>query len=89
MLALNNIELKQTRFYQEIAKEERQEGRQEECLVLVMRLLNRRLGIHPELDQALSNLHAMPVAQLEELAEALLSFTEIGDLTAWLREQEK
>ena len=29
MLALNEIELKQTRFYQEIAEEERQEGRQE------------------------------------------------------------
>lgn len=93
MLALNDIELKQTRFYQEIAEEERQEGRQEgrqeECLALVKRLLKRRLGIHPDLDQALSNLQTMPVEQLEELAEALLSFTQISDLMAWLREQEK
>ncbi|MCF8007892.1 MAG: DUF4351 domain-containing protein, partial [Methylovulum sp.] len=37
----------------------------------------------------LSNLQTMPVEQLEELAEALLSFTQISDLMAWLREQEK
>ena len=35
MLALNDIELKQTRFYQEIAEEERQEGIQEECITLI------------------------------------------------------
>jgi hypothetical protein len=28
----------------------------------------------------------MSVEQLEELAEALLNFTEISDLTAWIRE---
>ena len=35
MLALNEIELKQTRFYQEVVEEGPQEGRQEECLALV------------------------------------------------------
>ena len=82
MLALNDIELKQTRFYQEIAEEERQE----ECIALIMRQLRRRLGIHPELDEALTQIKTMTLEQLETLAEALLDFTEIGDLTAWLRD---
>ena len=91
MLALNDIELKQTRFYQEIAEEERQEGiqegRQEQCITLIMRLLRRRLGIHPELDQALLHFQSMSVEQLETLAEALLDFTDINDLTVWLQKQ--
>jgi len=37
MLALDDIELKQTRFYQEIAEEENRKGRQEESLKLVNR----------------------------------------------------
>ena len=103
MLALNDIELKQTRFYKEIAEEERQEGmqkgmqkgiqkgrqegRQEECITLVMRLLIRRVGIHPELDQASSHFQIMSVEQLETLAEALLDFNDISDLTKWLQNQ--
>jgi hypothetical protein len=71
---------------QEGLQEGFQEGRQEECIALVMRLLRRRLGIHPEIDQALPSFQAMSVEQLEELAEALLDFTDIGDLTAWLQE---
>ena len=59
MLALNDIELKQTRFYQEISAEERKEGKQEglqeglqkgklegkqeECIKLLSRLLRRLL----------------------------------------------
>ena len=66
----------------------RQEGRQEECLALLMRLLRCRLGIHPEIDQALPNFQTMSVEQLEELAEALLNFTEISDLTVWIREHD-
>ena len=95
MLALNEIELKQTRFYQEIAEEEqqigelrgRQEGRQEECISLVTRLLRRKFGIHPELATALAQLPTVPVEKLEDLAEAIIDWTEMSALTEWLRQQ--
>ncbi len=88
MLALNDIELKQTRFYQEIAEEEnrkgRQEGRQEESLKLVNRMIGYKFGIHAETPQTKQKLQALSVEQLEELAEALLDFTRIDDLNSWL-----
>ena len=95
MLALNEIELKQTRFYQEIAEEERQigeqkgrqEGRQEECISLVTRLLRRKFGIQNELEQSLGQLQTLPVEKLEDLTEAIFDWTEIGDLNEWLRQQ--
>lgn len=52
-----------------------------------MRLLIRRVGIHPELDQASSHFQSMSVEQLETLAEALLDFNDISDLTKWLQNQ--
>lgn len=96
MLALNDVELKKTRFYQEVAEEKREEGRQEgkqegkregkqeEGLALVKRLLRRRLGERSEIDDALPQLQNLPLESLEALAEALLDFTGPGDLTAWL-----
>jgi predicted transposase YdaD len=87
MLGLDT-ELKQTRFYQEIAKEERQEGRQEgrkeESVALLTRLLRRKFGLLPELEAALQQLPEMELEQLEDLADALLDFKEISDLQAWL-----
>ena len=87
MLALNEIELKQTRFYQEVVEEGRQEGRQEECIALVTRLLRRKFGIQLELEQSLGQLQTLPVEKLEGLTEAIFDWTEIGDLTEWLRQQ--
>ena len=87
MLALNEIELKQTRFYQEVVEEGRQEGRQEECFSLVTRLLRRKFGIKHELEQLLAQLQTLPVEKLEDLTEAIFDWTEISDLTEWLRQQ--
>lgn len=92
MLALNDIELKQTRFYQEIAEEERQEGRQEgrqlgrqeECVALLTRQLRRKFGVQPQLEVALQRLPELPVEQLEDLADALLDFQDITELQNWL-----
>ena len=102
MLALNDIELKQTRFYQEIAEEEHQlgrkeghqeglqlgeqAGRQQECITLVTRILRRKFGIHPELDVALAQLHALPVEKLEDLAEAIFDWAEVSALNEWLKQ---
>lgn len=85
MLALNDVELKQTRFYQEIAEEERQEGRQEECIALLTRMLRRKFNQQPELEQTLQRLPELPLACLEDLADALLDFTSLNDLQLWLQ----
>lgn len=88
MLALNDVELKQTRFYQEIAAEQRQEGnlegKLEECVALLSRQLRRKFGIQPPMEQALQCLPGLSLERLEELAEALLDFTRVDDLHAWL-----
>ncbi|MBK7003055.1 MAG: DUF2887 domain-containing protein [Rhodoferax sp.] len=80
MLNLDNVTLKQTRFYQEIAEEE---GRQQ-SQKLVSRMLRHKFGVSAELQQAEQKLSALSVEQLEDLAEALLDFTEGQELTRWL-----
>jgi hypothetical protein len=64
-----------------------QEGRQEECISLVTRLLRRKFGIHPELATVLAQLPTVPVEKLEDLAEAIIDWTEMSALTEWLRQQ--
>jgi predicted transposase YdaD len=87
MMGLPEVDLKQTRFYQDVFIERRQEGRaegrQEEACTLVLRLLRRRLG---QLDADLeARLQSLPLLQLEALADALLDFTTLSGLDAWLR----
>lgn len=63
----------------------KEEGRQEECLRLIFRLLQRRFGpLPPETDV---RIRALSLEQLESLAEALLDFTAVADLTRWLQAQ--
>jgi flagellar biosynthesis/type III secretory pathway protein FliH len=63
----------------------REQGRVREALSLVERQLNRRFGsLSPSLQEAVRQLS---VAQLEELAEALLDFENEADLEAWLNQQ--
>lgn len=74
MLALNEIELKQTRFYQEIAAEERaegrQEGRQEGEAQLLLRLLAKRFGQLPP--WVVERLEKASIEQLESWCERIL-----------------
>jgi predicted transposase/invertase (TIGR01784 family) len=89
MFSLSDI--KQTRVYQE-AKQEgleagfqagRQEGEKQKAQSLVLRLLNRRLGkLNNRLTEAVKSLQT---DQLDELAEALLDFTDRSDLEEWLK----
>jgi predicted transposase YdaD len=61
----------------------RQEGRQEEGLSFVLRLLPHRIGeIPPEIE---AQIRTLSLTQLEELGEALLSFSQLSDLQDWLR----
>ena len=64
-----------------------QESRQEECISLVTRLLIRKFGIHPELGPSLVQLQTLPVEKLQDLAEEMFDWTEVSDLTEWLRQQ--
>jgi predicted transposase YdaD len=84
MLTLDNLELKQTRFYQEIAEEENGKGRQQESQRLVGRMMRHKFGGTPAVQQAEEKLPALSVEQLEELAEALLDLTDTQALTHWL-----
>jgi hypothetical protein len=59
-----------------------QRGRQEQTLALIMRQLTRKIGtVEPEWQERISGLS---LAQLEDLAEALLDFSNADDLLAWL-----
>lgn len=59
-----------------------QRGRLEGELAVIMRLLNRRIGtVEPELQE---RIRSLSIAQLEDLAEALLDFSNEDDLVAWL-----
>ena len=63
----------------------REQGREQGITEVVERLLNRRFGsLSPSLQEAVRQLS---VAQLEELAEALLDFEDESDLEVWLNEQ--
>jgi len=60
-----------------------EQGKQQEALSLVMRLLPRRIGaVAPELQQPIQQLSQ---EQLEDLAEALLDFSSTADLEDWLQ----
>jgi hypothetical protein len=57
-------------------------GEQKEAQTLILRLLNRRVGVLPlELELQVK---ALPLARLEDLHDAAIDFTTLADLEAWL-----
>lgn len=94
MLELTDIELKQTRFYQDVftegeqagwqkgRQEGHQEGRQEGEVTLLLRLLQRRCGeLAPTVKERIAHLS---LSHLEALGEAVLEFRGAADLEQWL-----
>ena len=82
--------MRESVIYQDIREsgkaQGREEGRREEAVSLILRLLNRRLG---EISSTLSQqIRELSLEQLETLGEALLDFTSLTDLTTWLSEIE-
>jgi predicted transposase YdaD len=79
-------QIRHTRAAREFHEEGRQEGRQEgkvqEASVVILRQLNRRYG--PLTPTTTARIEALPLEQLEALAEALLDFQGPADLEAWL-----
>ncbi|MBE9129273.1 DUF4351 domain-containing protein [Coleofasciculus sp. LEGE 07092] len=75
--------MRESVIYQDIL----QQGRRQEALSLVIRLLNRRLGeVNPE---PIERVRALSIEQLEELGIALLDFSNMADLMAWFDQQER
>ncbi|WP_413167440.1 DUF4351 domain-containing protein [Capilliphycus salinus ALCB114379] len=80
--------MKESVIYQDILQKGRQEGRQEGLLQgeasLIIRLLTRRFGeVDPQLQQ---QIRSLSISQLETLGEALLDFTTLTDVTAYLEQ---
>ena len=63
-------------------REGREEGRAEGQAAITLRQLMRRFGELPE--PVVAQIRGLGSAVLLELADALLDFTEYGDLTDWL-----
>ena len=78
--------MRESVIYQDIWESGKAQGRREEAVSLILRLLNRRLG---EISSTLSQqIQELSLEQLETLGEALLDFTSLTDLTTWLLEIE-
>jgi predicted transposase YdaD len=83
-------EIRHTRAVQDWLAEGRQEGRQEGLqegrqegeAAVTLRLLTRRCG--PLNEATTTQIQALPLQQLEALADALLDFQGPADLAAWL-----
>ena len=73
------ITLQQTRVYREI----KEEGRHEEAANLVIRQITKRIGQKLS-DEIVVRISGLPLPVLEDLSEALLDFTSLADLQAWL-----
>lgn len=88
--AMLGIELEQTRVYREAKAEGeligetrgRSEGKAEGEAGLILRQLNRRFGTLPA--GVSDRISQLTIEQLDELGEALLDFTSLSDLEAWL-----
>jgi predicted transposase YdaD len=79
--------MRESVIFQDILEEGKQVGRQEEAISLIMRLLTRRCGtMDAQLQQRIRDLS---LVRQEDLAEALLDFSEISDLVAWLEENQE
>lgn len=72
------ITLKETRVYQEI----KEEGREEATVNLIIRQLTKRFGEIPQ--EIHLSISALSLPVLEELSEALLDFNSMADLQSWL-----
>ena len=90
------ITLQETRVYREIKSEGIKEGIQEgeqrgleqgrlSEARLILRLLTRRVGELPQ--DICQQIEALPLEQLENLGEALLDFSSMIDLQAWLNQE--
>jgi len=79
------ITLQETQVYREIKAEGIKKGRQEEAANIVIRLMSKRIGQKLS-EEILRVISSLPLPVLEDLSEALLDFTTLADLQAWLED---
>jgi predicted transposase/invertase (TIGR01784 family) len=75
------ITLEETRAFQQV----KQEGREEEAKSLVLRLLRRLLGELPK--EILPQIQQLSLEKVETLAESLFDFSTLTDLETWLQNE--
>ncbi len=69
-------------IYQEILQEGKEEGKKEEAILFITRLLTWRFG---EIDSTFQErIRSLSLEKLENLGVELLDFSEVADLEAWL-----
>ena len=78
--------LKYYRDMNNVVNTSRQEGREEGQRSLILRQLTRCVGIVP--DHLSDRIQTLPIVKLEILAEDLLDFRDLDDLTNWLNRSE-
>ena len=61
-----------------------QRGRQDEAVAITLRQLQRKVGTLSE--RVEKRIRKLPLEKVEQLSEALLDFTALRDLNAWLKE---
>ena len=79
-------QLLHTRAAQDLLDRGRQEGEAQGEAKVTLRQLNRRCG--PLSETTTAEIQALPLEQLEALAEALLDFSGPADLATWLEEHK-
>ncbi|MFH7024652.1 MAG: Rpn family recombination-promoting nuclease/putative transposase [Heteroscytonema crispum UTEX LB 1556] len=79
-----NMEAREQEVVMQIVTSWMEQGKQQATLSLVMRQLTRRIGtLTPELE---ARVQQLSLTQLEDLAIALLDFSDVTDLEVWLQE---
>jgi hypothetical protein len=83
IMQLSPLYLEQLQAAEQVGEQRgEQRGEVKEAQTLILRLLKRRVGnISIDLE---TRIKSLPLAQLEELGEALLDFSQMNDLMAWL-----
>lgn len=82
MLGYNDIELKQTQFYQDVFSEGLQEGE----ITIILKLLKRKFGpLNEKIRLAIQTLNDK---QLEALSDNLLDFSSKNELDNWLKQNQ-
>ncbi len=61
-----------------------QKGMQRGSAALILRQLQRRIGLLDEATQA--HIRALPLEQIEKLSDASPDFSALADLQAWLKQ---
>ncbi|WP_052672221.1 DUF4351 domain-containing protein [Aliterella atlantica] len=84
---MRSLVMRESTMYQAILREGRAEGLEQGRTVgertIVIKQLTRKLGsLSPDV---ITKVSSLSLEELESLAEALLDFTNVGDLESWLK----